>query len=94
MQKILNVFCALALLISIPIWLSRREGRPRIDPPFVLAQVQRLNELTTVKYTLQKVIGLTEQKKPVGSESILLITSKKRACRRESISPACARMTS
>jgi hypothetical protein len=74
MQKIFNFAAVLALLISIPIfWTSRREGRPRIDPPFVLAQVQRLNQLATVKYTLQKVIGLTEQKKPVGSESILLI---------------------
>jgi hypothetical protein len=26
-----------------------------------------------VKYTIQKVVGLTEQKQPVGSESILLI---------------------
>ena len=74
MQKFLNISGALALLISLPIfWLSRREGRPQIDPPSVLAQVQRLNHLATVKYTIQKVIGLTEQKTPVGSESILLI---------------------
>src|SRR5260370_42563430 len=73
MQKLLAICGALSLLISIPIlWISRREG-PRIDPPSVLAQVQRLNHLATVKYTIQKVIGLTEQKKPVGSESILLI---------------------
>jgi hypothetical protein len=65
---------ALALLISIPIfWIFNREGRRRIDPPSVLAQVQRLNQLATVKYTIQKVIGLSEQKQPVGSESILLI---------------------
>jgi hypothetical protein len=38
-----------------------------------LAQIQRLNQLATVKYTIQKVIGLSEQKQPVGSESILLI---------------------
>jgi len=73
MQKLLAICGALSLLISVPIlWISRREG-PRIDPPSVLAQVQRLNYLATVKYTIQKVIGLTEQKKPVGSESILLI---------------------
>ena len=71
MQKLLAICGALSLLISIPIlWISRREG-PRIDPPSVLAQVQRLNHLATVKYTIQKVIGLTEQKKPVGSESAL-----------------------
>ena len=67
-------FLALALLISIPIfWILNRGGRRRIDPPSVLAQIQRLNQLATVKYTIQKVIGLSEQKQPVGSESILLI---------------------
>ena len=65
---------ALSLLILLPIfWIVNRERTPRIDPPSVLAQVQRLNQLATVKYTVQKVIGLTEQKQPVGSESILLI---------------------
>jgi hypothetical protein len=65
---------ALALLIGIAIfWISRRERRPRLDPPSVLAQVQQLNQLATVSYTIQKVIGLTEQKQPIGSESILLI---------------------
>jgi hypothetical protein len=74
MLKSLGICLAVALLISIPIfWISKREGWRRIDPPSVLAQVQRLNQLATVKYTIQKVIGLTEQKQPVGSESILLI---------------------
>src|SRR5579862_89450 len=74
MRKSFNFLSAIALLISIFIfWISKREGRPRIDPPYVLAQIQRLNQLATVKYTIQKVIGLTEQKQPVGSESILLI---------------------
>lgn len=74
MRKALNVGSALALLISISLfWISKREGRPRIDSPSILAQVQRLNQLATVKYTIQKVIGLSEQKQPVGSESILLI---------------------
>ena len=74
MRKLLNICSILALLISIAIfWTLKRERRPRIDPPSVLAQVQRLNQLATVKYTIQKVVGLTEQKQPVGSESILLI---------------------
>src|SRR5579872_6504155 len=63
MRKSFNTF-ALALLVAIVIlWIYKREGRPRIDPPSVLAQIQRLNQLATVKYTIQKVIGLTEQKK-------------------------------
>lgn len=44
-----------------------------IDTPALLREIKRLNELVTVKYTVQKVVGLTEQKVPLGSESILLI---------------------
>ncbi len=43
------------------------------NPPALLREIKRLNELVTVKYTVQKVVGLTEQKIPLGSESILLI---------------------
>lgn len=65
---------ALGLLIVFAIfWLARRERRPSFDPPAILVQVQQLNQLATVKYTIQKVIGIKEQKEPVGSESILLI---------------------
>jgi hypothetical protein len=53
-------------------WLNRRE-KLSLDPPAVLAQVQQLNQLTTVQYTIQKVVALTEDKDPVGSESILLV---------------------
>jgi hypothetical protein len=72
MRKSFPVFL-LVLLIAVLVFLFLRERRPRIDPPSVLTQIQRLNQLATVKYTIQKVIGLTEQKQPVGSESILLI---------------------
>ena len=48
-------------------WLGRR------DQPDVLVQVQKLNQLTTVRYTIQRIITLTENKQPVGSESIVLI---------------------
>lgn len=53
-------------------WLLRRAPAPA-NPPAVVAQIQQLNELATVSYTIQKVIGLTEEKTPVGSESILII---------------------
>jgi hypothetical protein len=39
----------------------------------VVAQIQQLNQLATVKYTVQKIVGLREDTLPVGSESILLI---------------------
>ncbi len=43
-----------------------------LDPVSVVHQIQRLNELVTVKYTVQKVVGLEEQKVPFGSEKLLL----------------------
>ncbi|HUI08498.1 MAG TPA: DUF4230 domain-containing protein [Verrucomicrobiae bacterium] len=44
-----------------------------VDAPAVLQQIQRLSELVTVKYNIQKVIGLKEEKVPFGSEQILLM---------------------
>jgi hypothetical protein len=35
--------------------------------------VRQLNQLATVRYTVQKVVGIKEEKQPVGSESILLV---------------------
>jgi len=44
-----------------------------MDPAAIVLQVQKLNELVAVKYTIQKVVGLEEKKVPVGSEKLLLI---------------------
>ena len=44
-----------------------------VDVPAVVQQIQRLSELVTVKYSIQKVIGLEEQKVPFGSEKVLLM---------------------
>lgn len=52
---------------------ARERATPELDAPAVLREVQRLNQLTTVRYTIQKVIGITEQKQPVGEERILLV---------------------
>jgi hypothetical protein len=65
-----------ALLIALGVvFLFTRgvEQKPDLDPQAVVAQVRRLNQLSTVRYTVQKVIGLREQKQPIGEESILLI---------------------
>jgi hypothetical protein len=47
--------------------------RRTVDTPAVVQQIQRLSELVTVKYNIQKVIGLEEQKVPFGSEKVLLM---------------------
>lgn len=41
--------------------------------PGVLREVQQLSELVSVKFSIQKVVGLKEEKVPLGSESILLV---------------------
>ncbi len=43
-----------------------------VDPPAVLTQIRALRELVTVKYRLQKVVAIEEQKVPFGTERLLL----------------------
>jgi hypothetical protein len=56
-------------------YAAQREGaiRRTVDAPAILQQVQQLSELVTVKYSIQKVVGLKEEKVPFGSESVLLM---------------------
>jgi Protein of unknown function (DUF4230) len=44
-----------------------------LDTPAVVTQVRGLKELVTVRYVVQKVVGVTESHLPVGEESILLM---------------------
>ena len=48
-----------------------------VDVPAIVQQIQQLNELVTVKYSIQKVIGLEEQKVPFGNEKVLLMVQAK-----------------
>ena len=66
----------LAIVVVAAFFAFRRTvNKPDLDPRSVVTQVRQLNQLATVRYTVQKVIGLREQKDPVGlgSESILLV---------------------
>jgi len=58
------------------LWWQFASGEARIsrtlNAPAVVREVQSLNELVTVKYTIQQVVGLEEQKQPFGTENILL----------------------
>lgn len=63
---------ALLLTVVAAVWLFRPKPGP-LSAPAVLAQVQELNQLATVNYTVQKIVALTEPKIPVGEESILLV---------------------
>ncbi|HUJ72369.1 MAG TPA: DUF4230 domain-containing protein [Verrucomicrobiae bacterium] len=44
-----------------------------VDAPVVVKEIQQLSELVTVKYNIQKIIGLKEEKIPFGSEQVLLM---------------------
>ena len=44
-----------------------------LEAPAIVREIQGLSELVSVKYTVQKVVGLEEKKSPVGSEKLLLI---------------------
>ena len=68
-----NAIGLVLITIGASWWLVRRSPPRLLDPPAILTQVRQLNQLASVKYTVQKVVAIREQKQPVGSESILLI---------------------
>jgi hypothetical protein len=43
------------------------------EPTTVITEIKRLNQLVTIRYSIQRVVGLREQRVPVGEESILLL---------------------
>lgn len=52
---------------------DRSEIRTLLDVPALVRQIQRLSQLVTVQYNIQKVIGLEEQKVPFGTEKVLML---------------------
>ena len=59
-------------------YFPQRVGRETlVESPAILRQIQPLNDLITVRYNIQKVIGLTEQKVPFGSEQVLMLVQAK-----------------
>jgi hypothetical protein len=71
-SRISAVVAFLLVMVAVVVFW-KRTVRPDPDPAAVLAQVRQLNQLATVRCTVQKVVGIREQKQPLGSESILLI---------------------
>lgn len=43
------------------------------SPATIITEVHKLNQLVTVRYSIQRVVGVKEPKVPVGEESILLM---------------------
>jgi uncharacterized protein DUF4230 len=63
------------IAIAVIFFTIERGGLPirTLDSPAIVREIQGLSELVSVKYTVQKVVGLEEKKTPVGSEKLLLI---------------------
>jgi len=83
MAKLVAFFstaCLIFLLAAIIVYLRLFGGgapHRTLESPAVVKEVQQLSELVTVKYSIEKVVGMKEQKSPVGTESILLLVRGK-----------------
>ncbi|MDQ2774958.1 MAG: DUF4230 domain-containing protein [Acidobacteriota bacterium] len=60
---------SLALTFYFSGWRSLR----RFDAAAVIIEIKPLNQLTTVRYSIQRVVGIKEEKQPFGEESLLLM---------------------
>jgi Protein of unknown function (DUF4230) len=63
------------IALTVAFFTVDRKALPirTLDAPAIVREIQGLSELVSVKYTVQKVVGLEEKKTPVGSEKLLLI---------------------
>ena len=70
-----STFAFLALLATIFVVAHLRAvfGLRSLDSTTVITQVKSLKQMVTVRYSIQRVVGLREPKIPVGEESILLM---------------------
>jgi hypothetical protein len=76
----LSTACLIFLLVAIIVYLrlfGEGAAHRTLESPAVVKEVQQLSELVTVKYSIEKVVGMKEQKSPVGTESILLLVRGK-----------------
>jgi hypothetical protein len=69
---VLGVLLATITFLSWRNFTREASPVPTLDASAIVHEVQQLNELVSVKYTIQKVVGLEEQKIPLGSEKLLL----------------------
>lgn len=66
-------FLILGLIVYARIYAPGGTWLRPIDAPAVVTQVRGLKELVTVRYVVQKVVGMTEARQPLGQESLLLM---------------------
>jgi Protein of unknown function (DUF4230) len=76
----LLAICSTAALVLVLIalfvfahFVGTRWSLSSLNRPAVIVQIRQLKQLVTVRYSIQRVVGITEPKVPFGSESILLL---------------------
>ena len=77
---VISVACLVLVLALLGLtYFNRMERQLNLasNPPALLLQIQKMNELVSVKYSVQKVVGLEERKQPLGTEKLLLIVQAK-----------------
>ena len=58
-EQILGAAVLLLVLTGTLMFWKTRTGR--LEPPAVLAQIKRLNQLATVRYSIQRIVGIKEE---------------------------------
>ena len=66
-------FFLLLLGLFVSSYVRHAFGLRSLDSQSVVTEVKQLNQLVTVKYSIQRVVGLREPKVPFGEESILIM---------------------
>lgn len=69
----IGAFLILLIAVFVSAYLRQVFGIRSLDSQAVVTQVRQLNQLVTVKYSIQRVVGLREPKVPFGEESILIM---------------------
>src|SRR5580704_8447279 len=67
------VFLIIGLIVYARVYAPGGTWLRPLDTPAVVSQVRGLKELVTVRYRVQKVVGISEPRQPLGEESILLM---------------------
>jgi len=71
--KVLSLILLLAFASLLAYIFFQGKAGPGATPDAVVMQVQKVTQLVTVRYRIQRVVGMTEAKDPVGEDSILLM---------------------
>jgi hypothetical protein len=65
--------CSFALAALCVIGFFSLVRARRFNSATIVTQIRPLNQLTTVRYSIQRVVGIKEAKQPLGEESLLLM---------------------